>query len=210
MGSQFIFLLWRTAVDSYSYNLLIEKIILKNHLNSLEFVLKSYIASGKVYVPFISKMDSAHVRAKLLQSCLTLCKLKDCSPPGSSFHVILQARILVWVAMPSSRGFFPLRGRTHIFCVFLHWQAGALTLSHLGSPQLTMLCCYHCSVAQSCPTLCNPMDYSMPGLSVAHHLSRFAQVHVHCILEKAGRISSISDRTILLLLSVLQKLLWKF
>ena len=38
------------------------------------------------------------------QSCLTLCNPMDCSPPGSSVHVIFQARILQWVAMPSSRG----------------------------------------------------------------------------------------------------------
>ena len=38
------------------------------------------------------------------QSCPTLCNPMDCSPPGSSVHGILQARILVWVAMPSSRG----------------------------------------------------------------------------------------------------------
>ena len=44
------------------------------------------------------------VHAKLLQSCLTLCDPMDCSPPGSSVHGILQARILEWVAMPSSRG----------------------------------------------------------------------------------------------------------
>ena len=42
--------------------------------------------------------------AQLLQLCLTLCKSMDCSPPGSSVHGILQARILEWVAIPSSRG----------------------------------------------------------------------------------------------------------
>ena len=41
--------------------------------------------------------------AKSLQSCPILCNLMDCSPPGSSVHGILQARILEWVAMPSSR-----------------------------------------------------------------------------------------------------------
>ena len=40
------------------------------------------------------------MRAKLLQSCLTLCDPIDCSTPGSSVHEILQARILEWVAMP--------------------------------------------------------------------------------------------------------------
>ena len=44
------------------------------------------------------------VCAKSLQSCLTLCDPVDCSLPSSSVHRILQARILEWVAMPSSRG----------------------------------------------------------------------------------------------------------
>ena len=38
------------------------------------------------------------------QSCLTLCDPMDCSPPGSSVHGILQARILEWVAILFSRG----------------------------------------------------------------------------------------------------------
>ena len=41
------------------------------------------------------------------------------------------------------------------------------------------LCC--CSVAQSFPILCDPMDCSTPGLPVPHHFPVFAQVHVHCI-----------------------------
>ena len=41
------------------------------------------------------------VSAKSLQLCLTLC---DYSPPGPSVHGILQARVLEWVAVPSSRG----------------------------------------------------------------------------------------------------------
>ena len=35
------------------------------------------------------------------------------------------------------------------------------------------------SVAQSCPTLCDPMDCSTPGLPVLYHLPEFAQTHVH-------------------------------
>ena len=41
--------------------------------------------------------------SSVTQSCPTLCDPVDCSPPGSSVHVIYQARILEWVAMPSSR-----------------------------------------------------------------------------------------------------------
>ena len=41
--------------------------------------------------------------------------------------------------------------------------------------------CYCCSVAQSCPILCDPMDCSMSGLPGPHHLLEYAQVRVHCI-----------------------------
>ena len=37
------------------------------------------------------------------QSCPTLCNSMDCSPPGSSVHGVLQARMLEWVAMPFSK-----------------------------------------------------------------------------------------------------------
>ena len=46
----------------------------------------------------------AWLHAKLLQLCPTLCDAMDCSPPSSSVHGILQARILEQTAMPSSRG----------------------------------------------------------------------------------------------------------
>ena len=39
------------------------------------------------------------------------------------------------------------------------------------------------SVAQSCPTLCNPMNRSTPGLPVHHHLSEFTQTHVHRVRD---------------------------
>ena len=45
----------------------------------------------------------ASVHAKLLQLCLTLCDPMDCSLPASSVHEISQARVLEWVAMPSSK-----------------------------------------------------------------------------------------------------------
>ena len=44
------------------------------------------------------------VKVLVTQSCLTLCDLLDCSPPGSSVCGILQAGVLEWVAMPLSRG----------------------------------------------------------------------------------------------------------
>jgi len=58
------------------------------------------------------------VHAKLLQFCPTLCDSMDCSPPGSSVHGILQARMLEWVAIPFSRGSSPPWDQTCISCVF--------------------------------------------------------------------------------------------
>ena len=51
-----------------------------------------------------SETKANFTRAKSLQSCLTLCDPVDHSPPGSSVHGILQARILEWIVMPSFRG----------------------------------------------------------------------------------------------------------
>ena len=56
-------------------------------------------------------------RAKLLYSCLILCNPLDNRLPGSSVHGILQARILEWIAMPSSRGSSQPRDQTRVFYV---------------------------------------------------------------------------------------------
>ena len=55
--------------------------------------------------------------SSVAQSCLTLCDLMDCSPPGSSVHGISQARILEWVAISFSRGSSQPRDGTHVSCI---------------------------------------------------------------------------------------------
>ena len=40
-----------------------------------------------------------------------------------------------------------------------------------------------CSVAQSCPTLCYPMDWSTPGFPVLHYLLEFSQTHAHRVSD---------------------------
>ena len=61
-----------------------------------------------------TKTHIMHARAKLLQTCLTLCNSMDHSTPGSFVHGILQARILEWVAVSSSRGSSQWRNWAHI------------------------------------------------------------------------------------------------
>ena len=56
-------------------------------------------------------VSRAHV-CSTMQSCLTLWDPMDCSPPGSSIHGILQARILEWVVISYSRGSFWPRTKT--------------------------------------------------------------------------------------------------
>ena len=53
----------------------------------------------------------------IAQSCLTLCDPLDCSPPGISVRGILQARILEWVAVSSSRGSSQPRDGTPVTCL---------------------------------------------------------------------------------------------
>ena len=53
---------------------------------------------------YICVCTNACVRTKLFQLCPTLCDPMGCNLPGSSVHGILQARILEWVTITSSRG----------------------------------------------------------------------------------------------------------
>ena len=64
-------------------------------------------------------------------SCGQLWDLMNYSPPGSSVHGILQARIWEWVAMPSSKGSSRPKDWTHISCL-LYWELGSLPLTPPG------------------------------------------------------------------------------
>ena len=88
------------------------------------------------------------------QLCLTLCDPMDCSPPGSSVHGILQARILEWVAISSSRGSSWPRDRTHASCSSC--IAGRFfTTEAPGKPSES------CSVMSDCLQLYSPWNF--PG-----------------------------------------------
>ena len=94
------------------------------------------------------------------------------SLPGSSVHGILQARVLEWVAISFSRGSSQPRNWTLVSCIagrfFTNWNTQSVQFS---------------SVAQSCPTLCDPMNRSMLGLPVHHQLPEFTQTHVHRVSD---------------------------
>ena len=76
------------------------------------------------------------------------------------------------------------------FCQYIIWNTFFWSVD-LISWNLVILIyrCYY-SVTKSCLTLCDPMDCSIPGFPVPHHLPEFAQVHVHWISDAIPTISS--------------------
>ena len=109
--------------------------------------------------------------------CLTLCDPIDYSPPDSSVHGISQTRILEWVAISFSRRSSRPRDRTCISCL----AGGPFPTEPPRKPQ--MLLVQFSSVTQSCPTLCDPTNRSMPGLPVHHQLPEFTQTHIHRVSD---------------------------
>ena len=87
----------------------------------------------------------------------TLCDLMDCGLPGSSDQVVLQARILEWVAVCFSRGSSQPRDQTCVSCT-----AGRFfTTEPPGKPFHVE---WSVKVSQSCLTLCDPMDCTVHGI----------------------------------------------
>ena len=77
---------------------------------------------------------------------------------------------------PSSRGSSRPRDRTRLSCT-----AGRFfTTEPPGNPQYSI---QFSSVAQSCPTLCDPMNRSTPGLPVHHQLPEFTHTHSHRVSD---------------------------
>ena len=103
--------------------------------------------------------------SQVAQLCPALCDLMDCCPPGSSVHGILQARMLEWVVMLSSRGSSQPRDRTRgseVSCrrVLYHSR-------HLGSPGGEQTWAPSLSSAASSPT---PVSHQVLDFFVSYGL----------------------------------------
>ena len=81
--------------------------------------LMSPALAGRVFTtePPGSPIQNMKVKVLVAQSCLTLCDPMDYSPPGSSVHGILWARILEKVAILFSRESSQRRDRTQVSCI---------------------------------------------------------------------------------------------
>ena len=102
------------------------------------------------------------------------------------------------------QGIFPTQGSKRCHLHLLHWQMYSLpNCATWEAPDLFLeghqpywirapalqshltfiiSFCFCCSATQLCPTLCNPMDCSMPVLPVLHYLPEFAHTHVHWVM----------------------------
>ena len=95
----------------------------------------------------------------------------ELQPPRLLYPWIAQARIPECVAISFFRRSSLPRDRTHVSRI---GRQILLTLRHLGSLTISPSVQFS-SVAQSCPTLCNPMNCSTPGLPVHHQHLEFTQ-----------------------------------
>ena len=124
--------------------------------------IKPVLFHSRGHSPFIQSSVTVpeNTKVKVLGvSHVQLCHPMDRGPPGSSVHGIVQARILEWVTIPFSKGSSQLRERTQVSCLvggfFTVWALFSNTTTTTTTKSL-----------QSCPTLCNPMDCSLPGFSI--------------------------------------------
>ena len=92
------------------------------------------------------------------KSCPMLCDPMNCSPPGSSVHGTLWARILEWVAISFSRGSSPPRGQTWVSCTadsFLTEPPG----KSLFLPSVFRLCLWDSHRSQRLKALEGPLFF---------------------------------------------------
>ena len=71
---------------------------------------------------------------------------------------------------------------------------GSEAPANVGVSLLLQLLFQFSSVAQSCPTLCDPMNRSTPGLPVHHQFPEFTQTHVHRVSDAIQPSHSLSSR----------------
>ena len=138
---------------------------------------------------------AAAAAAKSLQSCPSLRVPLDSSPPGSPVPGILQARTLQWVAISFSNEWkwkVKVKSLSHVWLFTTPWTAAYQAPPSMGFsrqeywsgvPWPSPSSVQFSSVTQSCPTLCNPMNFSTPGLPVHQQLPEFTQTHVHRVSD---------------------------
>ena len=116
-----------------------------------------------------------------------LCDPLDYRPPGSSVHEILPSKNTeVGFDFLLQGVFLTQRSNPHLYVSYI---------GRVGPWPLVPPSYQFSSVTQSCLTLCDPMDCSMPGLPVHQQLPEFTQTHIHWVggaIQPAHPLSSPS------------------
>ena len=118
---------------------------------------------------FLLQCMKVKSESEVPQSFPTLSDPMDCSLTGSSVHGIFQARVLKWGAI-------------------------AFSTDSYKTPHSSV---QFSSVAQSCPTLSDPMNCSTPGLPVHHQLPESTQTHAHRVDDTIQPSHSLSSLLLL-------------
>ena len=121
---------------------------------------------------------TCEVKVLVSQFCPTLCNPMDCSPPGSSVHGILQARVLEWVGMPSSscQGCFLFKNITRSNC-----QIVPNVKFHPPNPEPLLLTCvlHQYWLVPACFLVFNPITYT--HVHAHKHTNKFTDTHTHTL-----------------------------
>ena len=133
--------------------------------------------------------------SSFIQSCPTHCDQMDWSTPGLSVHHQLPEPTQTYVhcASDAIQPSHPLSFPFFSSCPQSFPPSGSFQMSQLfalggqsigvsaSMGQFTLA--QFISVAQSCPTLCDPMNHSTPGLPVHHQFLEFTQTHIHRVRD---------------------------
>ena len=115
-----------------TYFFAVVKLSIKRELKNLP--LQYFCENSRKYTSYM--VTAVCVLSPL--SCPTLCDTVHCSPPGCSAHWILQARVLVWIAMPSSSDLPDPEIKLNISYLFF---TGRQVFYHFVSIQRTFIQC---------------------------------------------------------------------
>ena len=169
---------WHSVMLCYSFLVAVVQL-----LSHVWIFITPWTATCQAFLPFtISQSLLKLMSTKLMMPSIHLMLCFPLLVPPSVFHSI---RVFSWIFI----------GRLDTEAeALIRWPPDSKSQSirkdpYLARPrdiwysQVLLSSVQFSSFAQTCPTLCDPMDCSMPGSSTLHYLPEFAQTHVHWIAD---------------------------